>query len=343
LSRLEKIPATIVTGFLGAGKTTMIRHLLEHAGGRRIALVINEFGDVGVDGEILKSCGVESCSEEDIIELANGCICCTVADDFLPAIEKLLKRSNSLDHIVIETSGLALPKPLLKAFDWPEVRARLTVDGVVAVVDAAAVAQGRFADDAAKLAEQRANDPSVDHDNPLEEVYEDQLLCADIVVLNKTDLLAPDELEKVSLDVAAAARKSIKIVSTREGRVDPQVLLGLQAGAEDDIASRPSHHDAESEHDHDDFDSFVLEVPALADQEVFVRRLVEVTARHDVLRVKGFLDVTGKPMRLLVQGVGPRFRQQFDRPWGPDEARRGRLVVIGQKGLDRTAIEAALH
>ncbi len=204
-----------------------------------------------------------SCSEEDIIELANGCICCTVADDFLPAIETLLKRSNSLDHIVIETSGLALPKPLLKAFDWPEVRARLTVDGVVAVVDAAAVAQGRFADDAAKLAEQRANDPSVDHDNPLEEVYEDQLLCADIVILNKTDLLAPDELEKVYRDVGAAARKSIKIVSTREGRVDPQVLLGLQAGAEDDIASRPSHHDAEAEHDHDDFDSFVSRFPPL--------------------------------------------------------------------------------
>jgi cobalamin biosynthesis protein CobW len=342
LSRLEKIPATIVTGFLGAGKTTMIRHLLEHAGGRRIALVINEFGDVGVDGEILKSCGVESCSEEDIIELANGCICCTVADDFLPAIEKLLKRSNSLDHIVVETSGLALPKPLLKAFDWPEVRARLTVDGVVAVVDAAAVAQGRFADDAAKLIEQRANDPSVDHDNPLEEVYEDQLLCADIVILNKTDLLAPGEVEKVARDVAAASRKSIKIVSTREGRVDPKVLLGLQAGAEDDIASRPSHHDAEAEHDHDDFDSFVLEVPALTDQEAFVGRLVEVVERHDVLRVKGFLDVADKPMRLLVQGVGPRFRQQFDRLWTPGETRRGRLVVIGQKGLDKVSIEAAL-
>jgi cobalamin biosynthesis protein CobW len=342
LSRLEKIPATIVTGFLGAGKTTMIRHLLEHAGRRRIALVINEFGDVGVDGEILKSCGVESCSEEDIIELANGCICCTVADDFLPAIETLLKRSHSIDHIVIETSGLALPKPLLKAFDWPEVRARLTVDGVIAVVDAAAVAQGRFADDTAKLAEQRADDPSVDHDNPLEEVYEDQLLCADIVILNKTDLLSSDEIAKVSRDVEAAARKSIKIVSTREGRVDPQVVLGLQAGAEDDIASRPSHHDAEAEHNHDDFDSFVLEVPSLADQEVFVGRLVEVAARHDVLRVKGFLNVAGKPMRLLVQGVGPRFRQQFDRHWGLDEARRGRLVVIGRKGLDRTAIEAAL-
>ena len=342
MSSLEKIPATIVTGFLGAGKTTMIRHLLQNAGGRRIALVINEFGDVGVDGEILKSCGVESCAEDDIIELANGCICCTVADDFLPAIEALLKRSHALDHIIIETSGLALPKPLLKAFDWPQVRSRLTVDGVVAVVDAAAVADGRFADDAVKLAAQRAADPSVDHDNPLEEVYEDQLLCADIVVLNKTDLLSDDELARVSREVEAATRRAVKVVATREGRIEASVVLGVNAGAEDDLASRPSHHDAEEGHDHDDFDSFVAEIPSLADPQAFVQRLAEIAARHDVLRVKGFLDVAGKPMRLLVQGVGARFRQQFDRPWRPDEPRRGRLVVIGQKGVDRRAIEAAL-
>jgi len=342
MTAFAKIPVTIVTGFLGAGKTTMIRHLLENAGGRRLALVINEFGDVGVDGEILKSCGVESCREEDVIELANGCICCTVADDFLPAIDTLLKRADKLDHIVIETSGLALPKPLLKAFDWPEVRARLTVDGVVAVVDAAAVADGRFADDAEALAAQRAADPSLDHDNPLEEVYEDQLLCADIVVLNKTDLLSPSNAARVAVEVRGAARGATKIIAAQEGRVDPDIALGLKAGAEDDIAARPSHHDAEAEHDHDDFESFVLDAPSLADPAAYIERLAEVARRHDVLRVKGFLDVEGKPMRLLVQGVGARFRREFDRPWRAGEARRGRLVVIGRKGLDRAAIETAL-
>ena len=249
-----KIPATIVTGFLGAGKTTMIRHLLQNAGGRRIALIINEFGDVGVDGDILKSCGVEACGEDDIIELANGCICCTVADDFLPAIETLLKHADRLDHIVIETSGLALPKPLLKAFDWPEVRSRLTVDGVIAVVDAGAVAEGRFVDDADAMSRLRDADPALDHDNPLEEVYEDQLLCADIVVLNKTDLLSPSDATRVAAEVRAAARGSTKIIAAQEGRVDPDIALGLRAGAEDDIAARPSHHDAEDEHDHDDFE-----------------------------------------------------------------------------------------
>ena len=338
----DKIPTTIVTGFLGAGKTTLIRRLIENAGKRRIALVINEFGDVGVDGEILKSCGIASCREEDIVELANGCLCCTVADDFLPAIEALLKRAPALDHIIIETSGLALPKPLLKAFDWPQVRARITVDGVIAVVDGAAVADGRFADDAVALAAERAADPSIQHDNPLEEVYEDQLLCADLVILNKIDLLRPDEITRVTQTISEATNGRVKIIATVEGRIDAAVALGLEAGAEDDLESRRTHHDAGEPHHHDDFDSFVIEIAAIDDPEDFMRRLADLSGRHDVLRMKGFLDVVGKPMRLLVQGVGSRFRQQYDRPWRSDEPRLGRLVVIGEKGLDREAIQDAL-
>jgi len=343
MTELGKVPVTVVTGFLGAGKTTMIRHLLEGAGGRRLALIINEFGDVGVDGDILRSCGIESCPDENIVELANGCLCCTVADDFVPAIEALLAREPRPDHIVVETSGLALPKPLVKAFDWPAIRSRVTVDGVVAVVDGAAVAEGRFADDPAKLAAQRQADGSVDHDNPLEEVYEDQLLCADLIVLNKADLVSAERLGEVSAAIRATVPRAVKIVATREGRVDPAVLLGIGAAAEDDLDARPSHHDAEEGHDHDDFDSFVLDVPALDDPAAFARKLAWVAERHGVLRMKGFMAVAGKPMRLLVQGVGTRFRQQFDRPWRSDEERRGRLVVIGEKGLDRAAVTAAIR
>lgn len=339
---LAKVPVTIVTGFLGAGKTTLIRHILENAGGRRLALIVNEFGDVGVDGEILRACGIESCPEDNIVELANGCLCCTVADDFVPAIDALLSRERRPDHIIVETSGLALPKPLVKALDWPPVRARLTVDGVLAVVDAAAVADGRFADDPEEVAAQRAQDESVDHDNPLEEVYEDQLLCADLIILNKADLVDPDALERVSGEIRQAVPRAVKIVETREGKVDPALMLGIQAAAEDDLSSRPSHHDAEEGHDHDDFDSFVVDLPAVADPAALVARLAAIAEAHDVLRMKGFVEVSGKPMRLLVQGVGQRFRHQFDRPWTPGEARRGRLVVIGEKGIDRAAIEAAL-
>src|SRR6201996_5528953 len=209
---MAKIPVTVVTGFLGAGKTTLIRHVLENAAGRRLALIINEFGDVGVDGTILKGCRIDTCPEENIIELANGCLCCTVADDFVPAIEALLARSPQPDHIIVETSGLALPKPLVKAFDWPDIRTRLTVDGVIAVVDGAAVADGRFADDPAKLAAQRAADGAIDHENPLEEVYQDQLLCADLILLNKSDLLTEDAVTRVVSDMRASIPRAVKVI-----------------------------------------------------------------------------------------------------------------------------------
>jgi cobalamin biosynthesis protein CobW len=340
---LAKVPVTIVTGFLGSGKTTLIRHVLENAGGRRLALIINEFGDVGVDGAILKSCGVESCPEENIVELANGCLCCTVADDFIPAMEALLAREPRPEHIVIETSGLALPKPLVKAFDWPDIRTRVTVDGVVAVVDGAAVAEGRFADDPAKLAAQRAEDQSIDHENPLEEVYEDQLLCADLIVLNKADLMNGDAARRVAGEIRTTVPRAVKIVETREGRIAPSILLGLGAAAEDDLHQRPSHHDAEEGHDHDDFESFVVDMPPASDPASLTAQLAAVAEAHGVLRMKGFLEVLGKPMRLLVQGVGTRFRHQFDRPWAAGEERLSRLVVIGEKGLDRDAIAAALR
>lgn len=337
-----KIPATIVTGFLGAGKTTLIRHVLENARDRRLALVINEFGDVGVDGDILRACGVENCPDENIIELANGCLCCTVADDFLPAIEALLAHEKRPDHIIIETSGLALPKPLVKAFDWPTIRSKLTVDGVIAVIDGKAVAEGRFADDLDAIAQERAETRTIDHNNPLEEVFEDQLACADLVILNKTDLLSADEVTNVAAQLAQGARTAVKVVRAREGRVDPVILLGLAAAAENDLENRPSHHDAEPDHDHDDFDSFVVSLPAVADPSALVATLADIASAHDVLRVKGFVEIDGKPMRLLVQGVGARIQHHFDRAWKQGETRASRLVVIGERGLDRDAIIAKL-
>src|SRR5438876_7102577 len=239
---LARIPCTIVTGFLGAGKTTLVRHVLENAGGRRLAVIVNEFGDVGIDGEILRSCGIESCSEDSIVELANGCICCTVADDFVRALRGLLDRPSPPEHIVIETSGLALPKPLVKAFNWPEIASRVTVDGVIAVVDGAAVAAGRFADDPAALARQRAEDQSLGHDNPLEEVFEDQLLCADLVVLNKADLMSAEQRESGAAEIGRTLPRAVKLVEVRNGRVPTRVLLGLGAAAESDLVRRPSQH-----------------------------------------------------------------------------------------------------
>ena len=305
-------------------------------------MIVNEFGDVGVDGTILRSCGIENCPEENIVELTNGCICCTVADDFIPTLEALLSRTPVPEHIIIETSGLALPKPLVKAFEWPDIRNRVTVDGVVTVVDGPAVKAGRFVDDPEKVAAQRAADPSVDHENPLEEVYEDQLLCADLVVLNKADLLSDEDIKALSDEIKRNVPRAIKIVAARDGQVPASVLLGLSAAAENDLAARPSHHDNEAEHDHDDFETFIVDVPEVSSPDDLASRAKAVANAHDVLRVKGYAAIGGKPMRLLLQGVGERVDTRYERAWQPDETRIGRLVVIGQKGLDRDAIVRTL-
>lgn len=342
----SKIPATVITGFLGAGKTTLIRNLLRSANGRRIALIINEFGDIGVDGEILKGCGEETCSEEDIVELTNGCICCTVADDFVPTMEKLLSRDRKVDHIVIETSGLALPQPLVAAFNWPQIRQRVTVDGVVTVVDAHAVAAGRFADDEEKVAAQRAGDDSIDHENPLEELFEDQLISADMIVLNKADLVDEAALARIECDVAGHVSRAVKLVRAANGSLPADVLLGLASATENEIGNRKSHHELEhadgGDHDHDEFDSFVFAAGPVGEPKAFVGKLRPVIARHDILRLKGFADVAGKPMRLAVQAVGDRIDYYFDRDWKAGEKRGTQFVVIGLAGMDRAAIEAEL-
>ena len=339
---MRRVPATVITGFLGAGKTSLVRHLLAHADGRRLAVVVNEFGELGIDRELLLGCGDDACAEEDIVELANGCLCCTVAEDFLPTLARLLDRPVPPEHILIETSGLALPKPLVQAFAWPEIRTRTTVDGVLTVIDGAAVAAGRFADDPKAVARQRAADPALVHDNPLEEVFTDQLACADLVILNKTDLIGSAGLATLSQEIEARLRVGVKLVATREGRVPPEVALGLAVAAEDDLATRPSLHDLEAEHDHDDFVSFVVISGPVRDSDRFLARLRATIASHDVLRVKGFVDLPGRDRRQVVQAVGDRLQQHFDRPWRAGEKRETRLVVIGRKGLDRAAISAAL-
>ena len=356
-----KTPATIVTGFLGAGKTTLIRHMLENAGGRRIALIINEFGDLGVDGDLLKGCGDETCSEDDIMELSNGCICCTVAEDFIPTMEALLARPNAPDHIVIETSGLALPQPLVRAFNWPGISTRVTVDGVVTVVDGKAVREGRFASNLAAIEAQRAADENLDHETPLSELFEDQIACADMIVVNKSDLLSADELDQTVADLKSGARDAVQVVHSTMGALPVDVLLGQGIGAETDLDARhevhhhhhhddeDDHHDDDHDHDHhhhehghDEFESFVVTRPEIADAAQFAETIADTIRAHDILRLKGFAAVAGKPMRLAIQAVGPRVDTYFDQPFAPGAPRDTRLVVIGQAGLDRAAIEKAL-
>jgi cobalamin biosynthesis protein CobW len=345
-----KIPVTIITGFLGSGKTSLIRHLLQNNQGRRIAILVNEFGELGIDGDLLKACQV--CDDEDeaanIVELANGCLCCTVQEEFLPVMQSLLKRRDKIDCILIETSGLALPKPLITAFRWPDIRHALTVDGVVTVVDCEAVAEGTLAKDLAALEALRQADPGLDHETPLQELFEDQLACADLVILNKTDLVDAATQTKVRQQVEQELSRSVKIVasgrsSDREmASLSPDLLLGFNAAVEDNLESRPSHHDHEEEHDHDDeIDSTYVMFDRAFDPEVLKQRLEKLVAEREIYRVKGFVSVPNKPMRMVVQGVGSRFEQFYDRPWRQDERRQTKLVFIG-RDLPSEAIRAAL-
>lgn len=329
---MERVPATIVTGFLGAGKTSLVRHLLATAAGRRLAVIVNEFGALGIDRGLLAGCGDIACAEDDIVELANGCLCCTVAEDFLPTLTRLLDRALPPTHILIETSGLALPKPLVQAFLWPEIKTRTTVDAVLAMIDAGAGAEGRH-----------AADPARSHDAPIAEVFEDQLACADLAILNKADLVAPAALAALQAEIKGRLRPGVGLVTARHGRVPAAVALGIAAAAEEDLAARPSLHDGADGHDHDDFESFVVDRGPVGDATAFERRLAALIRDHDVLRVKGFLDVPGRDRRQVVQAVGDRIATHFDRPWLSGERRASRLVVIGKKGLDRAAIAAAVE
>jgi cobalamin biosynthesis protein CobW len=330
MNELTKIPVTIITGFLGSGKTTLISHLMKNPQGKKLAIIVNEFGTLGIDGDILKNCADENCPLENIVELSNGCICCTVADDFIPTMDSLLSLKEKPDHIIIETSGLALPKPLLKAFSWPDIKSKITVDGVIAIADAEAVSEGRFAPDIDAVNTQRLEDPSIDHETPLSEVFEDQVSCADIILLSKTDLIDENGIRLAREIIAKETKASVSMIEIANGVVDPKLILGLDANAELDLHNRPSHHDGFDDHEHDDFDTVVIQIEEISDIDQLKDRIANLAEKESILRIKGFVAVKDKPMRLLVQAVGKRVRTQFDRPWG-DSPRQSNLVVIAEK------------
>jgi cobalamin biosynthesis protein CobW len=346
---MHKIPVTVITGFLGAGKTTLIRNLLQNNEGRRIAVLVNEFGEIGIDGELLRDCqvcppeeGAEADVSTNIVELTNGCLCCTVQEEFLPTMQELLKRREQLDCILIETSGLALPKPLVQAFRWPEIRVGATVDSVITVVDCEALSQGQVVGDLEALMAQREADDSLEHETPIEELFEDQLACADLVLLTKVDRVDATGQAKAQAWLKQELPDSVKVVSCDRGQISSDLLLGFNAAVEDDLENRPSHHDTEVEHDHDDdINSVQFIVDESFEPTELVKRLQALVKQQEIYRVKGFVDVPNKAMRLVLQGVGDRFDYFYDRPWKANEHRQTKLVVIG-RSLNQEQIKISL-
>lgn len=351
---LQKIPTTVVTGFLGSGKTTLLSNILKQAAGKRIAVIVNEFGELDIDADLLRSCPLEceeenttTVSEEGIYELANGCICCTVEEEFLPVMQQLVERRDSIDHILIETSGLALPKPLVQAFNWPGIKEYCTVDAVITVIDGPAVVDGRFAHDVDKVQAQRLADASLDHDPSLQELLDDQLSAADLVIVSKNDLLDESERQQVQQVVSHRVPSEVKTTYISNGDVDLSVIVGLESAAEERIHHVQNHHDhhhthgEEHDHAHDHFDSFVSVLDEV-DSERLQVALKQLLSDFNIFRIKGFAALPGKPMRQVLQAVGKRLDVYFDRPWQPEESRKTQLVFIG-KGIDQSSIETVIQ
>ena len=341
-----RVPATVITGFLGSGKTTLIRHIISHAAGKRLALIVNEFGDIGMDAAMLGDCAAEGCQIDDIIELANGCICCTVADDFLPSMQKLLEQRPLPDHIIIETSGLALPQPLVQAFNWPDIRARVMLDGVITLVDGPALASGSVAHDMAALEAQRAADEELDHDSPIDELFKDQIGAANMIVLSKADQLDAAGEARARAVIESHLAGPTPIIVAANGVTPMDAILGLDM--EEQAHERASHshqhdshhhHDHYHDHGHDAFSSFIIAMPKITSVTAVELQIATLAGEFGILRAKGRLSVDGKALPLVVQAVGQHVDSYFARA---SDGTIDQLVVIGLAGLDGMAIAKRL-
>ena len=310
-TNINTVPVTVITGYLGAGKTTLLNRILTYEHGKKVAVIVNEFGEVGIDNQLVID------ADEEIFEMNNGCICCTVRGDLIRIVGNLMKRRNKFDHLVIETTGLADPAPVIQTFFVDEdMREKITLDAVVTVVDAKHIQQHWEADEA-----------------------QEQIAFADVILLNKTDLVTPEELEKLENKIKAMNGMA-KIYRTQNSELGMNALLEVQAFDLDRALEIDPEFLNETAHEHDEtVKSFaIVESGALDGQKLdnWLSQLLQ-TRGVDIFRMKGILNIAGEDQRFVFQGVHMLFDGKPDRLWKKEENRKNELVFIG-RNLDEAQL-----
>ncbi len=337
----DKIPATLVMGFLGSGKTSLIRHQIAQSKNAKFGILINEMGEMGIDHEILKEETRHAALKCDLIEVSDACISRDIVRHFLPVMRKFLAWRKNPSNVVIEAPGQALPKPLVQAFTWPDVRNAMLVDSVVAVFDAAAVADGVYVPDELQ---DSSNEPAeVTDESPRFERFRELVSSADIIVVNKTDTVSQDELVQVDEIMRRYMQPGVRIIHTQRGEVDPMIAMGVGTNAEHESVVEAFRRKEEEPDDGAGFESFIVEVEAVPNPEVLASRLRELAIQEPVYRVKGFIAIQGKFLKCLVQSVGQRVDSYYGQQWLDHEGRIGRLVVVGERGLSKEGVRAIIN